>query len=42
MGLKMGGKLFEFTIKQAEAFAKQRSVDIMIEQFSGIDAFKNN
>ncbi len=35
-------KLFLYTIKQAEAFAKRGSVDMMIEQFSNIETFKNN
>ena len=33
-------KLFHYTIKQAEAFAKIKSVDMMIEQFSNIETFK--
>ena len=33
-------KLFHYTIKQAEAFAKKKSVDMMIEQFSNIETFK--
>ncbi len=33
-------KLFYYTIKQAEAFAKKKSVDMMIEQFSNIETFK--
>ena len=33
-------KLFHFTIKQAEEFAKNKAVDMMIEEFSNIDTFK--
>ena len=33
-------KLFHFTIKQAEEFAKNKAVDMMIEQFSDLEAFK--
>ena len=33
-------KLFHYTIKQAEAFAKNKAVDMMIEQFSNIETFK--
>lgn len=33
-------KLFYYTIKQAEAFAKKKSVDMMTEQFSNIETFK--
>ena len=35
-------KLFHYTIKQAEQFAKNKAVDMMIEQFSNIETFKNN
>ena len=35
-------KLFHYTIKQAEAFAKRGSVEMMIEQFSRLETFKNN
>ena len=35
-------KLFYYTIKQAEEFAKNKAVDMMIEQFSNIETFKNN
>ena len=35
-------KLFHYTIKQAEEFAKNKAVDMMIEQFSNIETFKNN
>jgi len=34
-------KLFYYTIKQAEAFAKKKSVDMMIEQFSKLETYKN-
>lgn len=34
-------KLFHYTIKQAEEFAKNKAVDMMIEQFSNIETFKN-
>ena len=34
-------KLFHYTIKQAEEFAKNKAVDMMIEQFSSIETFKN-
>ena len=33
-------KLFHYTIKQAEEFAKNKAVDMMIEEFSNIDTFK--
>ena len=33
-------KLFHYTIKQAEDFAKNKSVDMMIEQFSNIETYK--
>ena len=33
-------KLFHYTIKQAEDFAKNKAVDMMIEQFSNIETFK--
>ena len=33
-------KLFHFTIKQAEEFAKNGAVDMMIDEFSNIDTFK--
>ncbi len=33
-------KLFHFTIKQAEEFAKNKAVDMMIEQFSNIETYK--
>jgi len=32
-------KLFHYTIKQAEEFAKNKAVDMMIEQFSNIETF---
>lgn len=32
-------KLFHYTIKQAEQFAKNKAVDMMIEQFSNIETF---
>ena len=35
-------KLFHYTIKQAEEFAKNKAVEMMIEQFSNIETFKNN
>ena len=35
-------RLFYYTIKQAENFAKNKAVDMMIEQFSNIETFKNN
>ena len=34
-------KLFHYTIKQAEEFAKNKAVDMMIEKFSNIETFKN-
>jgi len=34
-------KLFHYTIKQAEEFAKNKAVDMMIEQFSNIETYKN-
>ena len=34
-------KLFYYTIKQAEKFAKNKAVDMMIEEFSKIETFKN-
>jgi len=34
-------KLFHYTIKQAEEFAKNKAVDMMIEQFSNIETFGN-
>ena len=34
-------KLFHYTIKQAEDFAKNKAVDMMIEQFSNIETYKN-
>lgn len=34
-------KLFHYTIKQAEEFSKNKAVDMMIEQFSKIETFKN-
>ena len=33
-------KLFHYTIKQAEDFAKNKSVDMMIEQFLNIETYK--
>ncbi len=33
-------KLFYYTIKQAEIFAKNKSVDMMIEQFANLETFK--
>lgn len=33
-------KLFHYTIKQAEDFAKNKAVDMMIEQFSNIETYK--
>lgn len=33
-------KLFHYTIKQAEEFAKNKAVDMMIEQFSNIETYK--
>ena len=33
-------KLFRFTIRQAEQFAKNKSVDMMIEEFSKIETYK--
>ena len=35
-------KLFYYTIKQAEQFAKNKAVDMMIEQFSNIETYKNS
>ena len=32
-------KLFHYTIKQAEEFAKNKAVDMMIEQFSSVETF---
>ena len=34
-------KLFHYTIKQAEEFAKNKAVDMMIEQFSNIETYRN-
>ena len=34
-------KLFHYTIKQAEQFAKNKAVDMMIEQFSNLETYKN-
>jgi len=34
-------KLFHYTIKQAEEFAKNKAVDMMIEQFANIETFGN-
>ena len=34
-------KLFHYTIKQAEEFAKNKAVEMMIEQFSNIETYKN-
>ena len=34
-------KLFHYTIKQAEEFAKNKAVDMMIEQFSNLETYKN-
>jgi len=34
-------KLFHYTIKQAEEFAKNKAVDMMIEQFANIETYKN-
>ena len=34
-------KLFHYTIKQAEEFAKNKAVDMMIEQFSNIETYKS-
>lgn len=34
-------KLFHYTIKQAEEFAKNKAVDMMIEQFSNIETYKH-
>lgn len=34
-------KLFKYTIKQAEEFAKNKAVDMMIEQFEDLKTFKN-
>ena len=34
-------KLFHYTIKQAEEFAKNKAVDMMIEQFSNVETYKN-
>ena len=34
-------KLFHYTIKQAEEFAKNRAVDMMIEQFSNLETYKS-
>ncbi len=35
-------KLFHYTIKQAEEFAKNKAVDMMIEQFSNIETYQYN
>ena len=35
-------KLFHYTIKQAEEFAKNKAVDMMIEKFANIEAFEKN
>lgn len=35
-------KLFHYTIKQAEDFAKNKAVDMMIEQFSNIETYKKS
>lgn len=35
-------KLFRYTIKQAEQFAKSGAVDMMIEQFANLKTYKNN
>ena len=35
-------KLFYYTIKQAEQFAKNKAVDMMIEQFSNLETYKSN
>ena len=34
-------KLFHYTIKQAEQFAKNKAVDMMIEQFSNLETYKS-
>ena len=34
-------KLFYYTIKQAEQFAKNKAVDMMIEKFSNIETYSN-
>ena len=34
-------KLFHYTIKQAEEFAKNKAVDMMIEQFSNLETYKS-
>ena len=34
-------KLFHYTIKQAEDFAKNKAVEMMIEQFSNIETYKH-
>ena len=34
-------KLFHYTIKQAEEFAKNKAVEMMIDQFSNIETYKN-
>ena len=34
-------KLFHYTIKQAEQFAKNKAVDMMIEKFSNIETYSN-
>ena len=34
-------KLFHYTIKQAEQFAKNKAVDMMIEQFSNLETYSN-
>ena len=33
-------KLFHYTIKQAEKFAENKAVDMMIEEFSKIETYK--
>ncbi len=35
-------KLFHYTIKQAEQFAKNKAVDMMIEQFSNIETYQHS
>ena len=35
-------KLFYYTIKQAEEFAKNKAVDMMIEQFSNLETYKKS
>lgn len=34
-------KLFHYTIRQAEEFAKNKAVDMMIEQFSNLETYKS-